>query len=228
MSSTEAPGAITVLCPDCEEETLHDVLRGRMSQGGATTTLDATVQCTQCQRVHQVLVKEAAPIEVAIVVSQGESSTRAKVKLPGDEEISLGEALIVDGENCKLTGIEDKTGRRVDDAAVKDVRTLWAKKMEELPVKFAINLGHKTITKVIPSRAEEEFTVGAEHVFGRLRVTVHAIKTEERLLKRGSAEAAEIVRVFARPTPLGEKAHRPDKKSREQLRLREERRGDRA
>ena len=221
MAATEAPGAITVLCPDCEEETLHDVLRGRMSQGGATTTLDATVKCTECGRTHHVIVKEAAPVEVAVVVSEGNQSVRTKITLPGDEELSIGEGLIVDGESCKLTGIEDKTGRRVDDASVKDVRTLWVKKMEEIPVKFAINLDHKTITKAIPSTPEDEFSVGGEYVFGRLRVTIHAIKTEERLLKRGSATADEIIRIFARPTPLGDRTHRPDKKSREQMRARE-------
>lgn len=224
MAADEIPGAITVHCPDCAEQTLHDVLKGRSSRGGEVITLDATVKCTECGRVHHALVKEAAPLTVAVVVSEGDKSTRSTVTLPGDEDVSLGEAFIVEGENCKLTGIEDKTGRRVDDAAVKDVQTLWMKKFEEIPVKFAINLDHKTITKVIPSKPEDEYTIGAEFVFGRLRVTVHAIKTVERLLKRGSADAGEIVRIFARPTPLGERVHRPDKRSRAQLRQRE---GDR-
>lgn len=219
----DAPGAVTVACPECGEETLHAVLRGKMGTRGEEATLDATVECTQCGRVHHALVKQAKEVEVPVVVSHGGQSRRTRVSLPGDEELSLGEALIVEGRNCKLTGIESKEGRRVDDAAVKDVMTLWVKEFEEIAVGFAINLGHKTITKILPSPPEREFTVGEEHVFGRLRVTVHAIKTEERLIKRGSAEAGEIVRVFAQPTPLGTKAHRPDKKSREQLREREER-----
>jgi uncharacterized Zn finger protein len=91
-------------------------------------------------------------------------------------------------------------------------------------VGFAINLDHKTITKSIPAEPEREFTVGEEHLFGRLRVTVHAIKTKERLLKRGTATAAEIVRVFAKPTPLGTSGGaRPDKRTREQLREKDER-----
>lgn len=221
MSADEVPSAVTLRCPDCGEDTLHAVLKGKSSRGGSFVTLDATVQCGECSRVHHALVKEATPVELPVVVSEGNRSEKSRLTLPGDEDISLGEAFIVDGTNCVLTGIEDKTGRRVDDAHVKDVRTLWMKRFEEIPVKFAINLDHKTITKVIPSPPEREFTIGEEHVFGRLRVTVHAIKTGERLLKRGSADAGEIVRVFARPTPLGQKVHRPDKKSREQMRTRE-------
>lgn len=218
MPVEEAPSAITVSCPDCGEETFHTVLRGRQSRSGAHTTLDATVQCTECNRTHHVVVREPAPIDVPAVISRGQESRRTTVSLPADDEIEIGEALIIDGLNCKLTGIESKDGRRVDAAAVKDVATLWTKEFEDLAVKFAINLRQKTITKVVAARPEVVFTIGEEHLFGRLRVTIHAIKTEERMLKRGSATAGEIVRIFAAPTPLGDRTHRPDKRSREALR----------
>ena len=220
----EAPSAVTVACPDCAEDTLHTVLKGTMGTRGEHVTLDATVQCTECQRVHHAVVRQAKDVEVPVVVSHGQASRRTRIALPGDEEVSLGEAFIVDGVDCKVTGIEAKDMRWVDDAHVKDVKTLWVKEFEEIPVGFAINMGHKTITKKLPCTPETEFTVGQEFVFGRLRVTVHAIKTEERLLKRGTAEAGEIVRVFASPTPLGTSNPRPDKKSREQMRMKEERR----
>lgn len=223
----EVPSAVTARCPDCDEETLHTVLRGRQSSTSAQTTLDATVQCTECERVHHVLVREAAPVAVPAIVSRGNESRKTTVQLAADEQIDVGEAMIVDGLNCKLTGIEDVQGRRVEGAAVKDIRSLWLKEFESLLVKFAINLDHKTITKHIEAKPEEEFSVGAEHVFGRLRVTVHAIKTEERLLKRGTAEAGEIVRIFASPTALARKPHRPDKRERAQLREREDRRAAR-
>lgn len=223
MAAEEAPSAITVQCPDCGQETFHTVLRGRQSRGGAHTTLDATVQCSECERVHHVVVKEAAPVDIPIVISRGEQSRRTKVSLHGDEEIEIGELIIADGMSCKVTGIEDKDGRRVDAAAIADVQTLWTKEFEELAVKFAINLRQKTITKVLPAKPHEEFTIGEEHLFGRLRVTIHAIKTEEKMLKRGTAEAGEIVRIFAAPTPLAHKEHRPDKRSRAALRDAEDR-----
>lgn len=222
----ETPSVVTVMCPDCEEETLHSVLKGTAGGKGGALTLDATVQCEQCSRVHHVVVREEAPLEVPVVVSSGDKSTRTKLTLPGDEEVALGEAFIVDGVNCKLTGIESKDLRWVEAAALKDVKTLWVKAFDEIMVKFAINMDHKTITKAMPCPPEQEFTVGAELLFGRLRVTIHAIKTEERLLKRGTAEAAEIVRVFGRPTPLGTSVHRPDKKAREQLRNKEEKQAE--
>ena len=221
----EPPAAVTATCPNCGEDAIQTVLHGRVGEKGAEQTLEATVRCEECGHTHHLLQRTAKDVDVPAVISHGAQSRRAKVALGGDEEISVDEGLIVDGLNCRVTGIESKDGRRVDAAAVKDVATLWVKEFEEVAVGFAINLGKKTIAKMTPALPDAEFTVGEEHVFGRLRVTIHAIKTKERLLKRGSAEAGDIVRVFASPTPLGGFKERPDKRTREQLRAREEREG---
>lgn len=224
MASEDVPSAVTAVCPNCGEETLQSVLRGRVGSSGGMETLDATVQCVSCSHTHHLLQRAAKDIEVPVVVSHGPTSRRTKIALPGDDDITLEEGLIVDGVTCRITGIESKEQKRVDAATVKEVLTLWVKEFEEIAVGFAINLDQKTITKVIPASPETEFSIGQEFVFGRLRVTVHGIKTNERMITRGSAEAGEIVRVFAKPTPLGDFKPRPDKRTREQLREREERR----
>jgi uncharacterized Zn finger protein len=185
------------------------------------------VQCTRCDTVHHAVVREAADVELPVVVSAGAASARAKLTLSGDDALHLGDELIVDGVDTRLTGIESRDGRRVDAAVAKDVGTLWVKRFDQVTVGVAINLDKKTIAKELVVEPTRAFTVGEELLFGRLRVTVHAIKTEERLLKRGSAEAGEIRRVFARPTPLGRGEPRPDKRTREQLRARAERRRSR-
>ncbi len=229
MPTEEPPSAVTARCPECRMDTLHSVLAGKLGTRGEVTTLDATVQCTDCHQTHHVIIREAKDIELPAVVSdmRGISHT-SKISIPGDADVNIGEAFIVDGLNSKLTGIETKDMRRVDGANVKDVLTLWFKEFEELAIGFAINLDHKTITKMIPSPPDAEFTVGDEHLFGRLRVTVHAIKTEGGLIKRGTAEAAEIVRVFAKPTRLGTSgAARPDKAGRAQMREEEDKRAAR-
>lgn len=223
MPGAEPPGAINAQCPECGEETLHTVLRGTMGTKGAFVTIDATAECSECHHVHHVLVREAKPVELPVVVSRGETSARTRVELSPEDELSVGEAIVVEGKTCKITGIEARDLRRVEDAKVSDIATLWAKEFEEIAVGFAINLGKKTIAKHIAATPDQEFSVGEEFVFGRLRVTVHAIKTEERLLKRGSADAGEIKRVFASPTPLGGEKYRPPKAQRDQSRRDKER-----
>lgn len=219
----DPPAAVTATCPSCGEQSIHSVLHGRVGEKGIEQTLEATVRCEECSHTYHLVQRTARDVPVPVIISAGSTSRRTSVELPGDEDVTVEEGLIVDGLNCRVTGIESKDMKRVEGAAVKDVLTLWVKEFEELPIGFAINLDHKTISKVIPATPETEFTVGEERVFGRLRVTVHAIKTKERLVKRGTVEAADIVRVFAKPTPLGGFKERPDKRTREQLRNREDR-----
>lgn len=219
----EPPSAVTTACPQCGEDTLHTVLHGRASTSGGAFTFQGTVECVECGRVHQATVKEPAPIEVPVIISQGQTSRKLRMGLAPDDEISVGEIIVVEGKNCKVTGVQAKEHQRwVDYAAVADIMTLWVVDFEDLTVGFAINMGHKTITKSLSAKPDQEFTIGQEHLFGRLRVTVHAIKTNDHMLKRGTAEASEIVRVFAKPTELGA-PHRPPKPIREAKRAREAR-----
>lgn len=213
----EAPAAIYVECPDCGEETLHTVLKGKVGKTG-DYTLDAKVTCTECGRTHHVVIREAKDVELPIVVSAGNASQRHKIPLPADEEIVVGDLLIVDGRNVMITGIELAGSRRPLRAIAKQAITLWAKDYESVVVKFAINLGHKTISKAVPAKPEDLFHVGDEHTFGRLRVTVHSIKLHEKLIRRGSAEASQIARVFAKPTRPDKKPHRPQKDVRDRAR----------
>lgn len=218
MAERHVPSAVTTRCPSCGKETLHTVLRGRTSG----PKLDATVQCTECESTHHAIVRQSRDVDVPVVMSAGSKSIRTRVTLPDDEAIRLEESFIVDGVDARLTGIESKDGKRVEAALVREVLTLWMKRFDEIDVGFAINLDKKTITKSLKVEPTREFTVGEEHVFGRLRVTVHAIKTDERLLKRGSAPAGEIRRIFARPTPLARPEPRPDKRTREQMRAKDD------
>lgn len=218
----EAPAAIYVECPDCGEETLHTVLKGKVGKVG-DYTLDATVSCTECGRTHHVTIREAKDLDLPIVVSAGNASTRTRLSLPAEEEVAVGDLLILDGRNVMITGIEIDGNRRPERALAKAIRTLWAKDYESVAVKFTINLGQKTIAKQVPAKPEDQFHVGDEHTFGRLRVTIHSIKLADKLLRRGSAEASEIARVFAKPTRPDTKVYRPPKEIRDKTRERDAR-----
>lgn len=227
MPASEPPAAVTARCPECGKDRLHTVLNGTMKTRGMTITIDATVQCTACSHTHHALIKEARDVEVPVVISQGGTSSRSRVSIPANEPLKEGDTLIVDGIDCRVSGIESKDGKRVEGALGSEILTLWTKRFDMVDVGFAINLDKKTITKSMNVEPSRVFTIGEEFVFGRLRVTVHGIKTTEKMLKRGSVDAGDIVRIFAKPTPLARQAHRPDKRTREQLRDKEERKARR-
>ncbi|HWG91150.1 MAG TPA: HVO_0476 family zinc finger protein [Candidatus Thermoplasmatota archaeon] len=197
----EVPSAVYVVCPECGEETLHSVLKGSVGTKKGFT-LDATVRCETCTRVHHVVVREARDVEVPVIVSQGGQSRKVRITIPGDEEVVVGQEILVDGANTLVTGLETKDGKRAEKAMPDKLLTIWVKDYEVVKVKFAINLGKKTISKSMDMTPADTVHVGQEFTFGRLRMTVHAIKVKEKLLNRGTAEAGEIQRVFGKPTRL--------------------------
>jgi uncharacterized Zn finger protein len=202
MSRGEAPEAAIVRCPSCGEEQLHDVLQAAGAQG------DATVRCRECGRVHRALLQAAKPVEVHVIVSHGGASTRIPVSLPGDEEIAAQDELIAGERQVQVRALDRHDGKRVRKALARDVATIWAVDWEEFTVKFSVNMGRKTISKKVQVSPQDAFSVGDELDLDRLRIAIHAIKTREGTLHRGTAEARDIVRIFARPLRLDHRERR--------------------
>lgn len=225
--SDEVPAALTLVCPKCGEESVHEVLKGAAGSRGREVVLTATVKCGDCQSVYRTVVRESKDVTLPIIVSRGATSSRSTIDVHGDEEIVAGSLFIVDGRNVQITAVETRqTSKRQAHARAADIRTIWARDFEESLVKFSINLGKKTITKDITVPPETEIHVGQQFVFDRLQVTVHSIRTKERAIDRGAAHAHDITRVFAKPTPH-EKPHRPPKHVREQRQKRDWERAER-
>jgi uncharacterized Zn finger protein len=199
----QAPEAAIALCPSCGEEQLHDVLQ---ASGGAGR--HATVQCRECRQVHRAVLASARQREVPLIISKGGASERARVALPDDEQLAVGDELVAAEQQVKVTALDRRDGRRVRRARADELATIWAVNFEEFTVKFSVNMGRKTISKAVQVSPHDRFSVGDELDLDRLRIYIHAIKTREGTLHRGSAEARDVVRVFARPVRLTEEEAR--------------------
>ena len=80
---------ITVNCPECNEETEHEVI---------TESRDLLVRCTSCGH-HQRIKKDKEPqsIVVKTIVSKEGSSLVCGIELAEDDECSVGDHLV---EEC--------------------------------------------------------------------------------------------------------------------------------
>ncbi|HVL49311.1 MAG TPA: HVO_0476 family zinc finger protein [Candidatus Thermoplasmatota archaeon] len=202
-SAPGVPKSVEVRCKGCGEETVHKVVSGRVGARRGFT-LEATVTCEECGTTHRVVVKEAPEVKIPAIVSRGATSARTSIEIPGDDVVSEGDDFIVDGRAAVVTGIELAGAKRVGSAEASRILTLWLKDFEEVRLRFTVNMGDKTIAKDIVVDPATEVAVGQEFVLGRLRVTVHGIKTTQRLMRRGTAVARDVTRLFARPTQLPE------------------------
>ena len=188
------PASISVECPMCKEETLHEVLSGKLG-GKAQAVMDSTVKCRQCGHVHHVVMKCGKPVEIPVIISWLTESKRSSISLGPDEVLCVEDEIMCGDEPVLITSIEAK-GARPGKAKVCDIQTIWGKRFEKVRVPFSISLAGRSHSEHVMALPDEEFFVGDMIVFGNRDVVIHTIKTEGRVLKKGGAPAREIVRVY--------------------------------
>lgn len=174
-------------CDVCGCATLHEVVRQRRSV--------LTLRCPHCSRVSRVPAPKVC--EVRVIVSRGGRSRSRSIVLPRDDEVMVGDELIVDSRRVMVTALDVK-GERSERAAAGDVDTIWSTDRESVPVRFSINKGENTVSDIIHASPDEEIhTDTIEDVKGR-KVLIHAIRTRTGTVRNGYARAGDIVRVYAR------------------------------
>lgn len=189
------PNALYLDCPSCGENAVHEVLRGKM--GKKQDTLEATVKCQECGHTYTTVVREPESIKVPIIVSDRSKSSKEEIELMEDEILSVGDEIFLGENQLLVTSIESK-GKRVENCEPANIDTIWAKKYDHVIVKISINKHTQTIPAELEALPDEEFYVGDLMTIGTEKVAIHSIKTESGMVRRGSAEARDIVRIYAK------------------------------
>lgn len=189
------PTSVMVECPICHEETLHEVLSGKIG-GKAQTVLESTVKCRQCSQIHHVVLKVEKPVALPVIVSWIEKSTRTSVTLGPDEVVSLDDEMMCGDDPVLVTSIESH-GARVKRAKVRDIQTIWGKKFDKVRVPFSVSHLGKSFSEHLLAVPDEEFYIGDIMRVGKHDVVIHSIKTKDQSLHTGGAAARDIVRVYA-------------------------------
>ena len=195
----EFPSAIHNMCPKCEKETLHKVLKGRLGEN-KQLTLDCTIKCTECEFVHHMTITEKKLIQVPIIISTRERSEHKSIELHPDEELFVDQELIFDEKNVMITSIEVGPKRK-KMATAKDVTSLWVKRIDEdgkVRVKISVHKGPNTLSHELLVLPDEEFFIGDVLRIKKNNVAIYKIKTPNKVVKYDSAIARDIVRIYGR------------------------------
>lgn len=192
---TSVPNALHLDCPDCEDRTVHEVLKGRM--GKDQDVIEATVRCQECGKISSVVVREPKSQKVQVIISDMGQSRREEIELVEDEEVAVEDEIFVGDLPVIISAIE-VGGRRVQHAFPGEISMLWVKRFDKVRVRVAINKVHKTISVDMEALPDEEFFVGDLMTVGREQVVITYIKTKDGMARRGSVPAREIVRIYAK------------------------------
>ena len=169
------PNAIYLDCPSCEEQAVHEVLKGKL--GKKQETMEATVKCQECGHIYTTVVREPESIKLPIIVSDLGNSMKTEIELVSGDTVSVNDEMFLDETHILITAIECN-GRRVRHCAVEDVDTLWAKKFDRVIVKISINKHTTTIPAQVEALPDEEFFVGDLMTVGKENVAIHNIKSK--------------------------------------------------
>jgi uncharacterized Zn finger protein len=143
------------------------------------------------------VITEVKHVELPVIVSTQGTSKKHSISLPPDAILDVGDELIVDEVNVRISGIETEK-KRVSSSAVKDINTLWCKRFDRIKLKISVNSGSRTLSRSIFAVPDEEFYIGDIIKSGRDEIAIHKIKTESKLIKDGGTTAREIVRLYGR------------------------------
>jgi len=182
---------ITAHCPDCNEETEHEVL---------ADSRDLLVRCTTCGH-HQRLPKEKEPqtLMVKAIVSREGTSKTCTVELAEDDECSVTDHLVAEcGEDAfgvEVTAIECAE-KRVNRAKAPAITTLWTRAIEQVVVKVSIHDGWKTIPVYMTCDGEQPFVVGEAYTASgkRFRITHLKLRDGPLMRKEGWKSVAHRIR----------------------------------
>lgn len=192
----DLPAALYIECPSCGEETLHRVIKGKTG-GKGDVVAEALVKCTKCSYKHTSTVRAKRLLSVPIIISEDQASKKSEIELKESETVKVGNEYLIDRDTIKITAIETE-GSRVKSSITEKITTLWAKKYNRLKIKVSVNKGSRTLTRTIWAVPDEEFFVGDVMRIKGLDFVIHRIKTKDKNLKIGSAEARDIIRLYGK------------------------------
>jgi uncharacterized Zn finger protein len=191
----EVPDEIYFDCPDCADITVHDVLKGKMGK----SSMDATIRCQDCGLVRTTTVQFPRQMDVKVVISDGALSSAANITLEDDDLLKVGDEFHMDdGSLVRISALELSGGRRVKTARATEIVTIWAIGFDTIDVKVSINDDRRTYSKAVPSSPDDEFTVGNILSFDDMDCLIHSIKVQGRMVRGGSVEARDVIRVYGK------------------------------
>ncbi|MDR3205743.1 MAG: hypothetical protein LBT41_01385 [Candidatus Methanoplasma sp.] len=195
MKTTDPGPSVFFECPICDDVAEHAILKGNLGKGNVT----GTFRCTGCGRVFSGTIRIPVELTVKVVFSDGDVSEETATTLESDEIIEVGDEFILDdGRRVQVTHIDIESGANTKHAQADIIKKLWVKQFGILNVKVSVNDNRVTYPLVTEAEPDDEFVVGMVLQFEDFDAYIHAIKTTDRILKKGGAEARDIVRIYGR------------------------------
>ncbi|MDI6645171.1 MAG: HVO_0476 family zinc finger protein [Methanobacteriaceae archaeon] len=189
-------------CPICGSDS-NEILKSKMEKSKSTKSKKLVLKCRECGTVYKDIVKEKKPVDYRIIISEHEKSKKEFIKLFPEDLIQVGEILDANGTLVEVNSLETKRGSRATKSILEDIETIWASSIE-IPARVGISIDFKgrILSKKVDMPRDYEFTVGDIVKMGKHIFQINSIKTIDSKIRKGSALASDIKRVYGRPVKV--------------------------
>lgn len=180
-----------IFCPSCNADTEHITIKSGQ---------ESLVKCNECGCVHPLQRKRERLVTLKVIVNKDEISQPYHITLPEDEELRVGGELLVDdpSQDVVMTEIASlETDRRVESAPACALKAVWARAVDEVPLRISVYRRGQTHSLKVHTPGEEIFEVGDVRTIEGFRFKVVKIKLRGEGFA-DSAEAKEILRIWGR------------------------------
>jgi uncharacterized Zn finger protein len=180
-----------IFCPSCGTETEHTIIKSGQ---------ESLVRCEDCGAVHPAQRERERLTTLKVIVNRGGISRPYYIKIPAKEGLCVGEEFLVDDESqdvvmTKITSLE--TDRRVDKATAGDIKTVWARAIDDVDLKVSVYRRGQTRSLKTSTPGDEVFELGEVREVEGIRFKITKIKLRDEGFA-DSAQAKDIIRVWGR------------------------------
>lgn len=188
-------------CPACGSNSI-EVLKSKKESSKTQEIEKLILKCKECQEVFRETLTHDKPVNYRIIISENESSRKDFIQIYPDDILSTGEILTLGDEAVEITSLENKRGARVDKSEASDLVTIWATSLDA-PARIGISIDYHGRVASYKVDVEKDMVIYTGDVIklDNIFLKVNSIKTEEKKIRKGSAVASFIRRVYARPLP---------------------------
>jgi uncharacterized Zn finger protein len=180
-----------IFCPYCGANKEHALIKSGQEN---------LVRCEECGTVHPVQKERERLTTLKVIVNKDNISQPYMIRIPDQEELHVGDELLVDDASqdvvmTEITSLE--TDRRVERAPAGLVKTVWARAIDDVPLKISVYRKGRTHPLKVSLPGNEVFELGEIREMEGFRFSIVKIK----LRKEGFADAAEakdILRLWGR------------------------------
>ncbi|WP_313691864.1 HVO_0476 family zinc finger protein [Halorarum halobium] len=178
MSDSDAGERVPADCPGCNARTAHEVLK----PGG-----HATVRCTECGHTHKIEIERPATTDVDVIVSQEGESYPTSLAANPEETVEVGDEFVVDTEaaiqQVRVTTVELGEERRVEEAQLGDVETVWTRVVDNVGVNVTVHpkdgRHDETRSLKVHVPGDFEFVVGDVERFGDDEFEIEGVQVRD-------------------------------------------------